>query len=435
MIRIKDIQEALANLVGWEQSYDPERQIEETLTQSESGLTYQCAHPLVTLDNIESIMPDTYGLRYKKWERETEYRAGDKVKDEDEVYIAIADNVGEKPSEDESGDYWKQYNFTSDYLRNLTKEGIATMVQTFLQMKQLTHETKNLLERRVFFDGAGRLNNTLENRSKIVGIEIVPVRAMGVTAKVEKIGLQMTGATGKIRLYLFHSSQINPIKYQDVNFTKTNGGFQWFELDDWYLPYISDENNAGGAWYVCYNQDELPAGMQAINFTKDWNREPCGTCNPGNLAAWRELTNYLLLSPFYTYAPATFEQYPELWNVDDNIYTNTMNYGMNAEVTVGCDLTDFIIEQRAMFATALQKQVAVSALRKLALNPNVRVNRNQSNASRMEILYELDGNTQGRESGLGYELKKAYEALSIDTAKIDRICLRCNNKGVRYSHV
>ena len=31
--------------------------------------------------------------------------------------------------------------------------------------------------------------------------------------------------------------------------------------------------------------------------------------------------------------------------------------------------------------------------------------------------------------------KKAYEALSIDTAKIDRICLRCNNKGVRYSHV
>jgi hypothetical protein len=69
----------------------------------------------------------------------------------------------------------------------------------------------------------------------------------------------------------------------------------------------------------------------------------------------------------------------------------------------------------------------------MAMNPDVRVNRNQSNASKMDILYELDGNTNSqRPNGLGYELKKAYEALSLDTSGIDRICLTCNNGGVKY---
>ena len=68
------------------------------------------------------------------------------------------------------------------------------------------------------------------------------------------------------------------------------------------------------------------------------------------------------------------------------------------------------------------------------MNPDVRVNRNQSNVSRMDILYELDGNSDSqRPGGLGYELRKAYEALRLDTAGIDRICLPCRNNGVRYT--
>jgi hypothetical protein len=166
--------------------------------------------------------------------------------------------------------------------------------------------------------------------------------------------------------------------------------------------------------------------------SKDWSREPCGTCNEGNLQAWRELTKYLQISPFCVQAPTTFKEYPELPDIADLVYTNTSNYGLNVEISVGCDLTDYIISQRRMFAEVLQKQVAYNALRTMAMNPEVRVNRNQSNVSRMDILYELDGNTQGRESGLGVELNKAYEALEIDVDGIDRICLTCNNHGVKY---
>ena len=432
MIRIADIQNALLPLVGWHQDYDPQHQIEETLTQSESGLYYQDAHPLMTLENIRSIMPDGFKFQYKEWEADVHYSKGDKRSYNGVVYKAKDDNVNEQP---DTSDEWEVFDIVSDFIKEQTLSGIALMVQTFLLVKGLVRGSTSLLERRTFFDGAGRLTNYQQSQGKLVGFEITPVRAMGVTAKIERIGLQMTGATGMVRVYLFHSSQVDPIYFQDLEFTKENGGFQWFDMTDWYMPYVSERNNSGGAWYLVYNQNDLPDGMLAINATKDWSREPCMTCNAGSVEAWRELTKYLRISPFKVDALETFAQFPEMWDIEDNIYTNTANYGLNVEVSVACDLSQFIIDQRGMFATVLQRQVTATMLRMMAMNPNVRTNRNQSNVSQQGILYELDGNPQGRATGIGYELKKAYEALDLDTRDIDRICLTCRPIGVRYRTV
>ena len=438
MIRLQEIQDALLHVVGWQQDYNPQRQIDADLTESESGLTFQGAHPLCTLANIRAIMPDDYLYQYPAWDNSTGYAIGAKVMHNNSVWIAKHANVGSEPNENNPD--WKPYNIVSDYVRNLTINGINTAVQTFLQEKQLQNETRNLLERRTFFDGAARLAATINPTGKIVGFEIVPVRAMGVTTKIERIGLQMVGAVGTVRLYLFHSSQVAPFRPIDLEFTNTNGGFQWFvPAEPIYLPYIpggaGNGNDAGGAWFLCYNQNELPAGMRALNVSKDWSVEPCQTCLGGSIESWRQLTKYLQVSPFGIHAPADFAEYPEMFDIGQVGYTNTQNYGMNLEISVGCDLTDFIISQRAIFATVIQKQVAANVLRTVAMNPDVRVNRNQVNTTRDEILYELDGAPTGRASGLGYELKQAYKALSFDTRGLDRICLQCNNHGVKYRTV
>lgn len=429
MIRIKEIQKNLSNLVGWEQHYNLSKQINETLTESESGLYFQHAHPLCTLENVASIIPDDWYTKYQEWENGKMYDAETFVRIGNEVFKALRSTM-ENPRTSQD---WEKYNTLSDFLEMLTNAGIAQVVHSFLNKKSLEKETRNLLERRTFFDGSGRINATLEANHKIVGFEILPVRAMGVTTRLEKIGLQFRG-NGIVKLYLFHSSQVDPIATFNLNYTK-NGSFQWFAVPETFMPYISEDNGAGGTWYLCYNQDELPQGMEAINVSKDWSREPCGTCNIGSVEAWRELTKYLQISPFMLHAPSTFAEYPEMFDVEEVTYTNTRNYGLNVQISVGCDLTDFIISQRDIFAPVLQKQVAVNVLRMLAMNPNVRVNRNQSNASKMDILYEVDGNTSGRAGGLGYELEKAYEALNITTDGLDRICLSCNNHGVKYRSV
>ena len=438
MIRLQDIQKALLPVVGWQQDYNPQNQIDDDLCQSESGLSFQGAHPLCTLANVRAIMPDDYLYSYPDWKIADAYAIGAKVKHGGKVWVAKNANTGSEPTA--SNPDWGEYNMVSDFVRNLTVNGINTAVQTFIQEKQLQQETRNLLERRTFFDGAARLAATIDPTGKIVGFEIVPVRAMGVTTKIERIGLQMVGATGKVKLYLFHSSQIAPMREIELTFTNTNGGFQWFTPSEpIYLPYIpgidGNGNDAGGAWFLCYNQNDLPVGMRALNVSKDWSVEPCQTCLGGSIDSWRQLTKYLQVSPFGIHAPADFAEYPEMFDIGQIGYTNTMNYGLNLEISVGCDLTDFIISQRGIFATVIQKQVAANVLRTIAMNPDVRVNRNQVNVTRDELLYELDGAPQGRPTGLGYELKQAYKALSIDTRGLDRICLQCNNHGVKYRTV
>ena len=449
MIRINDIQQALAHLVGWEQDIIPENQIAEDLTESESGLYFQGAHPMVTIENLRAVMPEMFPMLFPEWSRFKLYKKGQTVRYGSKtgmmVFVALQTNIGHEPrvadfnndygddfaiSDDE--EYWARYNGVTAFLKRLQDQAIAKMVQMFLVQKSLLKESKAILERRTFFDGAGRLANTLPSGQSIVGMEITPAYSMGVTAKIERIGLQMTGGTGTVRMYLFHSSQVDPIAVQDLEYTKENGGFQWFDMKDWYMPYISEANDSGGAWYLCYDQSKLPEGMECVNVAKDWSREPCGTCNIGSLTAWRELTKYINISPFKVKAPETFYEFPEMWDIEDTVYTNTVNYGLNVEVSVYCDLTDFIIRERQMFANVLQMEMAARVLRMLAYNPSVRVNRKQSNASQFDLIAEVDGYPQGREQGIGAELKKMYDALDLDTRGIDRICLTCRPVGVKY---
>ena len=117
-------------------------------------------------------------------------------------------------------------------------------------------------------------------------------------------------------------------------------------------------------------------------------------------------------------------------------YTYDNNYGLNLEVTVSCDITDFIIEQRMMFQDVIAKQVAVDMLREFAYNSNVRTNRHSINASRLDILYEVDGDSSSmKKSGLSYQLDMAFKAIKLSTSGIDRVCLPCRNNGVKYRTV
>lgn len=427
-------------VVGWEQDYNPNEQIDARLTVSESGLYYQGAHPLLTLENVRSIMPDDFLYVYPEWKANIAYFVGDKVRYNGRIWIANSPSIGVVPelndfNQDFNNDFgtaaagaWVLYDMVSDFIRKQTENGIKAAVTRFIRDKVIGMETRNVIEKRTLFDGAGRIADTIQNKGRVVGFEIIPLRQGGITMKIEKIGLQFLGNTGSIHLYLMHSSQAEPVWEKTFEITQNNGTFKWFDVDNLYLPYLNPKTNAGGSWYLVYKQDELPDYMEAVNFARDWSREPCSTCNKGDAQLYREMTKYARLSPFCVDAFA--EHGLTLWNIANNIYTNTLNYGINLQFSIGCDLTDTIIEQRGIFADVIQKQVAHDVLRTIALNPDVRVNRNQANVGRDNILYELDGNGQGVK-GLKGDLERAYKALSIDTKGLDKVCLGCHTGGVR----
>ena len=425
MYRLNDILSAFRGVVGWEQDYNPQRQIDASLCASESGLTFQGAHPLCTIENVVSVIPDDYLFAYPEYSSTVEYRKGDKVQYNSKVWIAKQGLYNIAPAE---GQYWTEYNMASDFISQLTDNGIKAAITRFIRDKVIGKETRNIIEKRTLFDGAGRIAATIENHNRIVGFEIVPLREGGITMKLEKVGLQFVGNTGDVTLYLFHSSCPEPVWSKTVSITKNNGTFVWSDLSEVYLPYLDPRTNAGGSWYLVYWQGALPDYMEAINFARDWSREPCSTCNKGDVQLYREMTKYAQVSPFCV---DMAEWDGLLWDIADNIYTNTMNYGLNLQFSIGCDISDILISQRLVFADVIQKQVANVCLRTVALNPSVRVNRNQSNVGRDNILYELDGNGQGVK-GLQGDLEKAYKALSVDMTGLDNVCLGCHTGGVKF---
>ena len=427
MIRIADIQDKMLHLVGWKQSYDlSDIMLSSNITQTESGMYFQQIHPLLTLDNLRSIAPDFQNYNWQVHDVNKAYKSGEVVRLDDSLYKAIQDVPAKTDILD--SEYWTETNPFSEWLEEKTKASIVKLVNKFINMKLADKATKSLIENKILFDGTGRLTNKIENRNRLVGFEIDTVRSKGVTVKIDKIGLQMT-EPGSYTLYIFHSSNPEPI--YTLTFEKTKAdSLEWFKpKDDILLPYESANTDAGGSWYLVYKQSELPENAQAIYKDRDWSTEPCKVCSRSEFLAYQAWSRYIEVHPFYISEDEEFD--PEVMN-----FTYDKNYGINLEVSAYCDLTDFIIKQRAMFQDVLSKQVAIDFLREFAYNPNVRTNRHSINASKLDILTELDGDANSmRQSGLSYELDIALKALSISTQGLDRVCLPCVNNGIKYRSI
>lgn len=388
MVRINDITKALLNVVGWqdEKAYSAaDIDLNPALTTSETGLYFQQAHALITLRTLQAIAPDFQCL------------------------------TSEAKSE-----------AFSAWLKAKTEASIAKAIMTFCDSKQANKVNKSLIESKILFDGTGRIVDTVDNTESMVGMELVTLRAKGVTTRINKIGLQFT-KPGSYKLYLFHSSCEEPIKTFTFEKTKANS-LEWFVPEEpLLLPYITDGTDAGGSWYLCYKQSELPEDSKAIFKEYDWSKGPCTVCSRIQIELYKAWSRFLEVHPFKT------DESDTLWDVATNLYTYDNNYGINLDISVSCDITDLIIEQRHAFKSVIQLQLATDIMRELAYNPNVRTNRTVLNASRAEILYELDGDSRAlHKSGLTYRLEQAYKAIDFNTRGLDRICLPCKNGGITF---
>ena len=435
MIRIKDLNEQLLHLVGWQQSYDTsEVKLSDNLTQSESGMYFQQVHPLLTLQNLMSIAPDFKNTNFPEHDANSSYKEGVVVTLEDKYYKSIKDvPVNTEITNDE---FWIETNLFSEWLEDKTKASIIKLINKFINMKLADKASKSLIENKTLFDGTGRLTNLATNRNRFVGFEIDTVRSKGVTVKINKIGLQFT-RPGKYKVYILHSSCDTPVYSFEFEKLKSNS-IEWFKpKEDILLPYESQEIDAGGSWYIGYLQSDLPENSQAINRDRDWSTQPCKGCSRQEFLAWQAWSKYIEIHPFYVDENQLLGEDEQMY-FDPEImnFTYDANYGINLDVSVYCDLTDFIIKQKQLFQDVIAKQVAVDFLREFAYNPNVRTNRRSINASRTDILYELDGDSSSmKHSGLNYELDLALKALNFSTQGLDRVCLPCVNHGLKYRTV
>lgn len=371
------IKSELIGLMGWQQNDDPNGWQLTDVNTSESGVYYNNVHPMLTIDNLISI-----SKRYDDFE----------------------------PSQGAVNGLF------SAWLKSKTEEGILEAVDMWLESKFQKRSVKNLLEDDVLFDAASNLDDFDYNGGFFVGMEFTVSRGKGMRMKKRELGLQLE-ENQTVRIYLFKSGQREAVKFIDVDYNQ-GGGVQWFTLLDWEL--IGE-----GAYWVGYDQSAITG--RSVNGVKDYGFGKGGIVQ---FPTGRHFEAKAIEVDGFT---------GELWDLSQMNYTVSTNYGLNFRLDVRCDYTSFIIDQKEIFRRLIFLNVGIKLLEEMVWNANSRVNRNESNMTRADLMYAIEGDTQktrtGRDISLTGKREAALMAIAFDEAGLNRVCLPCRKKGVKIGAV
>lgn len=377
MFNKQQIVTAFQGGVGWRNSSLSDVDLVEVdsldLTSSSSMLYFNDEHPMLDMENIVSVCPD-YSIT------ETN-QANENLK-------------------------------FSTWLKERTDSGIIQAITDWYNKKLNVKTGNSLIERKRVFQNAGSLSSLDINDGSRVFLEHVFHKSKFVKIKGLKIGFQFLSAES-FTFSIFQKGKSAAVHTQSIDHSGS-GELLWFDLD-----YIFD---GGETYYLSYDQSEI--NSQSINGMNVDNFVGHGST----------------LYPSSDYVSTVSGKAPQgttttFWDVSRNIYSGVTNYGINLEYSVYCDYTDFIIENKESFYQLIAVTVATRMLHRIAFNPQARTDRNNRNADTKTLLYELDGDSQGRPGGLKLRYKEAFEALQFDLNQIDSVCLKCRKKTVLRSRV
>lgn len=431
MYREKDLIDCLFGLVGWRQNINPDYEdLISSLLQSDTGMYFQDGHKLITIENLDQAFKNFDTIKYADWSNATTYKEGARVKGSDgKNYESLEDdNLNQDPTTTPAA--WSIIMLFSEALTNLTRASISKVLSRMFIEKKIDGVTKSIFENIQLFTGAGSLQNKEIAQGRFVGFEIILNAHRDITTIIRRIGTQFTTPNPDLDIYLFHSSQEDPVKKWNLNLLKGNY-FEWSalqddDLKDWALKFLDPKLQPGGSFYLGYYEDGLP-GM-AINRFYDFANPPtCSSCN-NDWNYWRQWSQYMVINPFEIGAedltgikPADVDG-PKLWDIRKNRYQFGKNYGLNLDLSVKCDVTDFFCRERVLFADAILKQTTHDVLETIAYSTR---NNAISKETKDLAMFELNV----RKPNAVTNLENSIKAVSFDMSDLNEACLPCNTKG------
>jgi len=417
MYNSEKVQAALIGLAGLRQTDDSDF---PTLNNSVAydGTNLMISHPLLSIENIDMSVRNYSLYYYALWDVATPYAAGIRIKYNDVVYESLTSgNTGNAP--DVSPTNWEIVNVLSLYLEDRFKTSAISVVNDVLNAKKIAGQTKTLLSNVRLTHGGGSFQDKVINDGSLVGIELSLKHIKNIKAVINRIGLQFTEPNVGLNMYLYHSSQLEPIATYILTYGGV-GSVEWV-TNEIELKYDDSLYDVGGRFYLMYDQDQMSG--QAIKKRVNWDRPPCASCNRYNMDAYNLYSRYFNIR--VVKVPAADRNGTSLWNVEQTKYITDNNYGLNLEVTAECDITDFIIKQKKVFAVAFRDAVTISLMRDIIYSTrNNHVNEKLQLMARAELQNEKIGGL-----GLLDQYNREVSAVDFEISALDSVCLPCNKKA------
>lgn len=416
MYNATTLKNSLIGLVGFRQNRNYSATQLKSLTTSESGLFVQNVHPLLTLDNLEIAGPDFSTWTYQDWAIGATYSEGDFVTYDGLDYVALRGSTGAQP--DISSDDWLQRSKFENWLLEEMEGAIIETVNDFLVRRANLDGARTLLEAERVVQADGRESDLVIGRDKLTGYELRSLRSNGIRSKINKVAVRMTEAQS-VTIYLYHSRETSAIQSTTLEYTEA-GSEQWFDISD-----LNWEITGNGTYYLGYDMGAISGSAingvyEANSFTNDF------------YFVWRGC-NYTRVVPFEVEKGSGAS---DMFAIEDVARTSDTDYGLNMEISTYCDYTDFLVNNKKMFAPLIWKKAGIKLLRGMALNPNNKTSGGQTNMNRGQVLYEIDGDSSSQKpGGLMHEYEQMLKGLSFDREQIDSICLDCAEPGIEIETI
>lgn len=422
-----------AGLVGFHGSEsDDVAEIDADLQGSTSGRFVDTLHPLLTYENLLTTAQLFEAQNVRIFSAAKAYKIGQVVKEGADYYQAVTDLAASAALPSATPGSWRKTTLFSAFLRRQYEASVLNLVSAIFTEKKLNAQGKTLLASAPLFAGAGTINTGITKQGKFRGFKIT-LRHPDTTLILQHIGLQLTAAQNPVNIYLYHSSQVEPLEIIPLN-QPNNITYKWHKLPvERLLTYSDLDTHTGGSYYIGYYEEDLTGqAIERKNLPHEtWSGNECSTCTNvvENFRYWKNYREYVNIRSFYVDAVDLFEDFG-LWDPDDENFESGVSYGLNMQFAIQCDVSSALCLNAPVLAEALAQQLKVDFL--TGMSYGLRDNQKMERIAQLAASALDDrGDGQAKTPGEITRLNKIKNAVSIDFSKLSSVCLPCMNK--RYT--
>ena len=431
MYSISSLQTGLSGLIGCRDTKTADiPAIDSSISTSNSGQYWDDIHPLLDTENLFYCAPNFETENYGTWSNTVSYSLGTR-----KIYSGVAyqckitaSTIGVLPS---ALTEWK--TVFSVWINERINSSVGNLFNRLAVEKKLNFSTKSILENIQLFTGPGRLQDTITNSGRMVGMKIHPKMINNIRVILDRIGVQFSDIQTGFIIYLFHSSRKAAIATMTIT-TTVAYRFEWKSLTtgSFDLDFVNFTNNidSGGNWYIAYFESAITGC--SINKRYDFENGPCSGCSntQDEYRIYNLWNKYVDIEPFYVSSGDL--NGINLPDIDKMVYTPTTNYGINLSMTVKPDVTELILQQKDVITYPLSMQFAYDMLSWMLFNPPVRVNPNSVNTrmGTQQLYYERDGDANT--DGFKQKLTRAISALAEDLSRLSTALPDNRPSKIRY---
>lgn len=277
-------------------------------------------------------------------------------------------------------------------LSQLTSSAITSVCSAVFQDK----DHPSFIDRQLQFKNATNKINLESLPDGFVCEKICIDKKNSVAVEISRVLLDF-GGTGDITLYLYNTNSIEPIKTEVVTISTDH---QVVSLN-WKLDNTDGIN--GGDWYIGY----YTLGLSVAPFKRDYN----------NSSYESNVTHVYLEKTSVINHVA-----PNIWDLNLNQGMSETT-GMNLDISVYYDYTDLIIQNKFLFADAINLESAIRMLNQY--KGSFRSNKTQriAGANLTEIEVAIEGQTSDKYQKVTGLRPSLGKQLDLINRKIDALVL------------